>query len=384
MAKQLVAANQKAVDALRLNSGTWRVIGTRGLYVRCRAQSKLYFVRRRVDGVLIDKTIGEVSVRAAKDAATAEWTRLEKPKASLDGAVRLGVAIEQYLSARPLAETTLRLARYNAKRYLDDWKDRTLAEIGRDRASVRLLQQVLTKKHKPATSNQVMRLLSAVYRWHRKVNTDLPESPMVVAEIHRIKARDWAYSPDELKVWWLSSKEEEDGTVVPLGVSTLGPIKRMWWLTALFTGGRKGSLEALRWTDVDLDKKVIRFKVAKGDRPYTVPMADKLAELLSAYKTNTDVPQGGWIFPSPMIEGAHLIDVKNPNEGVGPAHRLRHTYRTTLAELGASPDQARMLMGHSMGGDVSRGYITTPLVVESLRAMVNAVAQHYLKFLTLE
>ena len=85
-----------------------------------------------------------------------------------------------------------------------------------------------------------------------------------------------------------------------------------------------------------------------------------------------------------MIEGAHLIDVKNPNEGVGPAHRLRHTYRTTLAELGASPDQARMLMGHSMGGDVSRGYITTPLVVESLRAMVNAVAQHYLKFLTLE
>ena len=265
MAKQLVAANQKAVDALRLNSGTWRVIGTRGLYVRCRAQSKLYFVRRRVDGVLIDKTIGEVSVKSSQGMRRPPNGRHLKSRRQALTA-RSGSAWPSSNTFRPgrWLRHRSRLARYNAKRYLDDWKDRTLAEIGRDRASVRLLQQVLTKKHKPATSNQVMRLLSAVYRWHRKVNTDLPESPMVVAEIHRIKARDWAYSPDELKVWWLSSKEEEDGTVVPLGVSTLGPIKRMWWLTALFTGGRKGSLEALRWTDVDLDKKVIRFKVAKG------------------------------------------------------------------------------------------------------------------------
>jgi triacylglycerol esterase/lipase EstA (alpha/beta hydrolase family) len=43
-----------------------------------------------------------------------------------------------------------------------------------------------------------------------------------------------------------------------------------------------------------------------------------------------------------------------------------------------------MLMGHSMGGDVSRGYITSSLVVESLRPVTNAVAEHYLGIVSLE
>jgi len=40
-----------------------------------------------------------------------------------------------------------------------------------------------------------------------------------------------------------------------------------------------------------------------------------------------------------------------------------------------------MLMGYSMGGDVSRGYISAPLVVESLRPVVNAVAARYVEIL---
>src|SRR5262249_25474093 len=154
-------------------------------------------------------------------------------------------------------------------------------EIGRDRQGVRALQQYLTRNHKRATSNQVIRLLSAVYRWHRKVETDLPESPMVVAEIHRIRPRDWAYSSDELKAWWKSERKEKDGTLTQLGVSSLSsPIKRAWWLCALLTGARKGSAESLKWLDIDFAKKVIHFKVTKGDRPYSVPMSDALAAIL--------------------------------------------------------------------------------------------------------
>jgi hypothetical protein len=36
-----------------------------------------------------------------------------------------------------------------------------------------------------------------------------------------------------------------------------------------------------------------------------------------------------------------------------------------------------MLMGHSLEGDVSLGYITTSLVTESLRPISNAIASHY-------
>jgi integrase len=327
---------------------------------------------------LVKQNLGELPMKRARAAAMKTWSGM-KVSTPADGAVTLGPAIEQYMEAKALAAKTRHMATYNTDRYLSQWKARTLEEIGRDRAGVRLLQQRITKEHGESSSNQVVRLLSAVYRWHRKVNTELPESPMVVAEIHKIAARDWAYSPDELRAWWTATKKEKDGKKVALGVKTLGTIKRMWWLAALFTGARKGSIEALKWADLDLDKKVIRFRVTKGDRPYSVPMSDALAALLTKYQHSPDVPPSEWVFPSSVIDGAHLIDVKNPNEGVGPAHRLRHTFRTTLAELGASPDQARMLMGHSMGGDVSRGYITTPLVVESLRPIADAVATHYTK-----
>jgi triacylglycerol esterase/lipase EstA (alpha/beta hydrolase family) len=57
---------------------------------------------------------------------------------------------------------------------------------------------------------------------------------------------------------------------------------------------------------------------------------------------------------------------------------MRHTFRTTLAQLGAAGDQSRMLMGHSMGGDVSRDYITSALVIESLRPITNAVSERYM------
>ena len=42
---KMVAANQKAIDLLPLDSGTWRVAGVPGLYLRCRAKRprKNYF-----------------------------------------------------------------------------------------------------------------------------------------------------------------------------------------------------------------------------------------------------------------------------------------------------------------------------------------------------
>lgn len=389
---KIVPATQKAVDALPLDSGTWRIQGVPGLYIRCRSTSKSYFVQRRVDRELVREYLErDITVKEARATALKNWADM-KPKPAPEGKVTLESAIKTYIENRQLmkkmAETTRKLAEYNMDRYLEDWKARELEAIGKDRAGILALHARLTRKHGRATCNQVMRLLSAVYRWHQDtIDSKLPEWPRKAGEIHEIKARDWAYSEQDLKAWWSAPKTakdgqvvKKDGKVVMVGVSTLSAIKKTWWVTALFTGARKGSIEALKWSDVDLDKKTIHFRVTKGDRPYIVPISDTLAELLARYRKSEHVPPSDWVFPSSVLDG-HLKNVKNPNEGVGPAHRLRHTFRTTLAQIGATPDQARMLMGHSMGGDVSRGYITSSLVVESLRPVANAVAEQYAKIL---
>jgi len=381
---KLVDGNQKAIDALALNSGWWKVKGVPGLYVRCRATSKSFMLQRRIQGELVKTMLGPLTMKAAKEKALAQWGKLEP---AADDVLTLGSAIEQYIEAKTaagkMAPKTAVLYRYNARKYLERWKKHTLVAIGKDRLGIRQLQQAITTKYGPATSNQCVRLLAAVYRWSRDIDDRLPEWPRKAAEIHKIKPRDWAYSADELKAWW-STTGQKDGKKAALGVRTLSPLKKMWWLTALFTGGRKGSIEALRWADVDLQKKILFFRETKGDRPYAVPMADKLVELLAAYRTSEEIPPSEWVFPSPVITDAHIVDVKNRREGVGPAHRMRHTFKTTATGLGIHGDQSKILMGQSLGGDVSRDYITRSEVLESLRADVNKIASRYVEIMGLE
>jgi integrase len=361
-AVKIIDANQKAVDALPLNSGTWRIRGVPGLYVRCRLTVKTYVLQRRVRGVLVKRTLGQLTLREARAAAMREWHALKPPPSG--GRKTLEQAFREFLTERELAPATRKLYQYNAARYLAAWLPRALQDVGADRAGVRALFHDLARTYGKATASQTVRMLSAVYRYARRVDHDLPESPTVVVDLPAIKPRDWAYAPDDLREWWAA-------------VQKLGAVKRAWWLTALLTGARRGSVEALKWEDVDTERRTIRFSVAKGGRAYLVPAADKLLALLAAYRDSGEAPPSEWVFPSAAKTDAHLVNVRDEKRGVMGAHHLRHTFRTTLAALGATPDQARLLMGHSLSGDVSRGYITAPLLVESLRALVNAVAARY-------
>src|SRR5262249_31708671 len=92
-------ATQKAVDALPLESGTWRIDGIVRFHVRCR-KSKSYFVQRRVDGELVREYFGFPSFKEARALAMRKWSAL-KPKAA-NGSVTLGGAIEAYIENRTM------------------------------------------------------------------------------------------------------------------------------------------------------------------------------------------------------------------------------------------------------------------------------------------
>ena len=168
-----VAANQKAVDELPLNSGTWRIDGVPGLYVRARAESKSFFLQRRVQGELVKRTLGQMTVKAARAEAMKEWTRLKPAPAG--GRKTFEQAFDEYLEQKELAPKTRDLYKYNLERYFSRLKGRALEDIGGDRAGVRAFCHGIATKHGKATANQVIRLLASVYRYARKANLDLPE-----------------------------------------------------------------------------------------------------------------------------------------------------------------------------------------------------------------
>jgi len=359
--RKVVAALQRAIDELPYGSGDLSVAGVPGLIVRCGARTKVYRLRRRVFGRLVWRVLGEMSLAAARRTAMREWIKLRHKSA--EERITLSEAWDRYLEEKPLADKTMRTMRYNFQRYLAAWKRRTLDEIGADRAGVRALLLQLARRYGPPTADQVNRELSAVYRYFRKIHPELPECPTVVVDLPRTKPRDWAMSDDELRAWWAA-------------VSKLHPVRRTFWLTVLLTGARRGSVDALRWADIDFHKRVIHFRKVKGGRTYSVPAPDRLLALLACYR-NAEGSTSEWAFPSPRRPGAHLVYVRDDHRGVPSAHRLRHTYRTRLVESGATPDQAKLLMGHSLGTDVSSGYITAPLLIDALRPLANRLAEVY-------
>src|SRR5262249_14638328 len=154
-------------------------------------------------------------------------------------------ALETYMDQKTLAEATVLNYKHNFENLLSDLHGRTLREIGEYRDGMRALQQRIRKKNGLAQANQIVRLMLCVYGWQRKVDLTLPESPTTAVELDSLAARDWALSDHELRAWWYAVEGTKHGKI-ERGVKTLGPIKRAWWLTALFTGARPRSIEHLR------------------------------------------------------------------------------------------------------------------------------------------
>ena len=362
--KKLVEAEQRAIDALPASSGEWKVKGVLGLLVWCGATTKSYRLVRRVNKRLVKKTLAAESLAEAKREAIRVWKALKPKPPGAEPIPTLAEALAAYLAGKRLAEKTRADYQRFLRRCMADWLDRRLDALAADRAGFRRRIAEIERNHGAATAALVLRIYRAIHNWHRKVLSDLPESPTSACDAPRVRPRDWALSDDGLRR-------------MGEAIQRLSPVKRAWWLTALLTGARAGSVTNLKWEDINLDQKVVRFQVVKGDRPYAIPLADRLAHHLREYRERDWLPnRAGWLFPSSTNPDRPLW-VQVRNVGMPPAHALRHSMRTRLAELGATPDLARIVLGHSLSQDVSQRYITPHLLVEAVRPLLNAVAEKY-------
>jgi site-specific recombinase XerD len=130
-------------------------------------------------------------------------------------------------------------------------------------------------------------------------------------------------------------------------------------LLALFAYGglRRSELLGLDWDDVDLDRRLIRVRNAKGGRQRVVPIHCGLVPLLIAYAA-TRPPMGDpALFVgvlgrrlSPTILTATFRRYANAagvakRKRITP-HTLRHVFATELLSAGANLRQIQELLGH--------------------------------------
>lgn len=146
---------------------------------------------------------------------------------------------------------------------------------------------------------------------------------------------------------------------------TISPTAHLIVALGGMAGLRLGEMLALRWVDVDLDRRRLTVRqndwrghvdVPKGGRAGTVDLCERLLKALSAHRAASRLKsadgrvlcgEGGGTLTEKQVSG--LVRRSEalatlPHRGV---HCLRHTFGAHLAMRGASPKAIQELMRHA-------------------------------------
>lgn len=286
------------------------------------------------------------------------------------------------MQKRDCAKLSVEFVEKEIPKYLPDWMDRPLVEIGKLDCVQRHAR--ISEKRGKQIANRVFKMLGAAYTGAARIYEHLPDVPPTKAIRWNPTRRRRAPIPwEDLPDWWRR-------------VHALGnPIRRDLQLVMLLTGLRCTDAKTIRWEDVDMLRKTLHRPKPKGgvDRAFTIPLAEFVLGILRRRRRENDVllPESEWVFPTRLRDGSvsHVAEPKELRsiktaEGketkvtVLPSpHRLRDTFLTAAHECYLRELDIKTLANHALpGGDVTQGYIRPD--VEHLRACVERVASFLL------
>jgi integrase len=143
---------------------------------------------------------------------------------------------------------------------------------------------------------------------------------------------------------------------------------------AYFTGCRRGEILAMQWSQVDLDRGVVRLEAGttKNDEARILPLVPEIQDILAARKKlrDTRYPQCSWVF---FHEGERIRSFKTAwsgactraglvNEAGEPEklfHDLRRTGVRNLVRAGVPETVAMRISGHKTRSVFDRYNITS-------------------------
>jgi len=152
---------------------------------------------------------------------------------------------------------------------------------------------------------------------------------------------------------------------------------RDFFMVVLLTGLRKSEALDLKWEHYDDQAHTITIPDPKNRQPLTLPVSDYVAGILDARKKKA---KGEYVFESERGRMHNLrfamAEVETESKVTFCIHDLRRTFATTGESLDISGYTLKALLNHSLGGDVTAGYIVTDL--KRLRAATQKVTNFML------
>ena len=211
-------------------------------------------------------------------------------------------------------------------------------------------------------ANKLTAILHGIFEHARSHWPHLDALPNPAARVKRLPERysgsfDF-YSPEEVLALVRAAESEQDAAI---------------YLTAAWTGLRRGELLALRWRDIDFERSAIRVRASvsggiagtpKSGKVRTVPMAEQVAQPLAKLNQRPDFAgEGDLVFPGltgDYLDGSALrrrYKQAQARAKLRPLrfHDLRHSFGSVAINK-ASIVAVQTWMGHA-DIDTTRRYL---------------------------
>jgi integrase len=322
-----------------------------GFGVRLRAGGKaVWVIQYRVGVQQRRETLGDIrkiELEVARKTAKARFAAVtlgsdpaaEKAEAAARAKLTLGAVVDQYLAfkADKLRPKSLR----ESTRYLcKSWRPLHSIPIHKiKRADVATGLQRIAAESGGVSANRAQTALGAMFSWAMREGLCEANPTIATNQQANEEPRERLLSDAELAKIWNALPTNDYGRVVKLLV---------------LTGQRREEIGGLRWSEVDLDKRLISLPASrtKNKRPHDIPLSDSAIDVLSECKRrDVDFVFGRKNGLNGFAEAKSSLD-KAITPALAPwrLHDIRRTVATGLAEkLAVQPHVVEAVLNHQSG-----------------------------------
>ena len=355
--------------------------------------TKSFLVYRKLNGQPIRVTLGrfpDMKIEQARRLAQKRIAEIaegrnpiKEKKAARQKGITLREVFNDYMKSRERALSSNTKSNYKTiiDSHLSRWIDRPLGEITRDKVEKhhRLLSEVSN-----SSANKSMRLLRALFNYaHGKYedaqgNGLYPDNP--VNRLSHIRAwnvetrRNSRVKDHELKAWFdavTGIRQDDD-----LATQTVAD----YLIFTLLNGLRRQEAGQLLFSDIDFEDRTFTVKNTKNRKELLLPLSDYAHQLLILRRAQTN---SDFVFPGakemgPLNDPRRVIARVRTMSGVQfTMHDLRRTFITVAESLDISAYAVKRLVNHSVGNDVTAGYVIWN--VDRLRKPMQQIADRVLE-----
>lgn len=261
---------------------------------------------------------------------------------------------EDELSPRSLVWIEQKV-RVHLKDLLDTELDQITPRMCRD------LHEGLSRSSGKSSANGVARVLKAILNDAGRT-TDLPRNPVSRGiRMNKEAPAELKISIDDLPQVWADLYAIED------------EVKRACWLTLMLTGLRSHDARSMRWENLDADG-VLHVPEPKGGRTkaFDLPLCTYLRAELDCLPRHSE-----WVFPA---RRTYFKELRRVPEFDHNPHSMRRLYRTMCVEAGVEFTMAKLLLNHSMAGDISFRYVSRAQLLGPMKEASEKVAAKLLSY----